>query len=492
MNENNSSSSRRLANVNIVISVLLGIFFLVAVNYLSYRHYIRKDLSLNQYYQLTPKSVEILKTLKEPIKITTYFLNSPIQTQVDGLLQEYQFKGGEKIKVERVDPAKNIERAEELAKKFKFTGEENLVIFEYKDRSKYISEKDLADFDAGNPMMGGSGPRKVRSFKGEQQFTSAIQTLLEGKAAKIYFTAGHAEKDLADTSAKGLSDIAVRLKGANLITETINLAQVGEVPKDADAIVIAGPKAPFNPAEIQAISLYLQAKGKLILMQDPKVQSGLEPLLEQFGMRFQNNYIITKAMMSLGSGMTAVSNEAIAIADSYADHPVSNFLKGYNFMIPGARSIEVIEGADSAIKSKVTSLVKTGVDSWGETNFTDKKPTFDVTTDIKGPLTAIALFDGGEVPGEGVNVVGTRLVAIGSSTFLVNNNIDGTSVDFITSLLNWMTKQETVLGISPKIPQEYSLNLSPMQMTSITWVSLVIIPGVTLIIGILVWYRRRR
>jgi len=215
MNENNASSSRRLANFNVVITVLLGLLILIAVNYLSYRHYIRKDYSLNQYYQLTPKSIEILKNLKEPIKITTYFLNSPIQSQVDGLIQEYQFKGGEKIKVERVDPVKNGERAEELAKKFKFTGEENLVIFEYKDRSKYITEKDLADFDGGNPMMGGGAPRKVRAFKGEQQFTSAIQTLLEGKASKIYFTTGHGEKDLAKSTAKGLSDLAIRMKGAN-------------------------------------------------------------------------------------------------------------------------------------------------------------------------------------------------------------------------------------------------------------------------------------
>ena len=492
MNENNASSSRRLANFNVVITVLLGLFILIAVNYLSYRHYIRKDFSLNQYYQLTPKSVEILKNLKEPIKITTYFLNSPIQSQVDGLIQEYQFKGGEKIKVERVDPVKNGERAEELARKFKFTGEENLVIFEYKDRSKYITEKDLADFEGGNPMMGGGAPRKVRAFKGEQQFTSAIQTLLEGKASKIYFTTGHGEKDLEDSSAKGLSDLAIRLKGANLLTETINLAQTGEIPKDTDAIVIAGPKTPFNAAEIELISLYLKEKGKVILMQDPQFVSGLELLLEQYGLKFQNNFIITKAMMSLGSGMTAVSNEAAAIAENYADHPASNFLKGYNFMIPGARGIQIIETADPAIKSKVTALVSTGDKSWGETNFLDKKPTFDPVTDLKGPNPAIALYDGGEVPGEGVNVVGTRVVAIGSSAFLINRNIDGTGVDFISSLINWMTKKETVLGISPKIPQEYALNLSPMQMTSITWMSLMIIPGATLFIGILVWYRRRR
>ncbi|MES2309485.1 MAG: GldG family protein [Verrucomicrobiota bacterium] len=486
-----SSTSRTIANVNVIISVVLALFILIAINYLGFRHYYRKDLSLNKYYDLSTKTVEILKNLKEPVKITTFFNNSEIQVQVEQLVLEYQFHGGDKVKVERVDPAKNLERAEELAKKFKFTGEENLVIFEYKDRSKYISEKDLAEFDMGNPMAGGA-PRKVKSFKGEQQFTSAIQTLIEGKASKVYFTSGHGEKEILDNSPKGLSDIATRIKGSNIEVESLNLGLSGEIPKDADALVIPGPKAMFNPAEVQIVARFLQEKGKVILMQDPQTTSGLEPLLEQYGMKFQNDIIITKAMMMLGGGMTAVSNEAAAIAASYADHPASNFLKGYNFMIPGARSLQILENADPAIKSKVTSLVKTGADSWGESNLIDKRPTFDPATDAKGPLTAVALFDGGEVPGEGVNVVGTRLVAIGSSLFLVNGKIEGTGIDFMTNLLNWMTKKETVLGISPKVPQEYSINLSPMQLQSVTVVSLIVIPGVALLIGIVVWYRRRR
>jgi ABC-type uncharacterized transport system involved in gliding motility auxiliary subunit len=487
-----SSTSRTIANVNVIVSVLLALFILIAVNYLGYRHYYRKDLSLNKYYDLSTKTVDILKNLKEPVKITTFFNTSEIQVQVEQLVLEYQFHGGDKIKVEKVDPAKNMERAEELAKKFKFTGEENLVIFEYKDRSKYVSEKDLAEFDMGNPMMGGGGPRKVKSFKGEQQFTSSIQTLIEGKASKVYFVSGHGEKEISDPSAKGLSDIATRIKGSNIEVEALNLALGGEIPKDADALVIPGPKAPFNPIEVQLVTRFLQEKGKVILMQDPQTVSGLEHLLEQYGMKFQNDLIFTKAMMMLGGGMTAVSNEAAAIASSYADHPASNFLKGYNFMIPGARSIHIIENADPSIKSKVTSLVKTGADSWGESNLTDKKPTFDTASDLKGPLTAVALYDGGEVPGEGVNVVGTRLVAIGSSAFLANRNMDGTGIDFITNLLNWMTKKETVLGISPKVPQEYAINLSPMQLQSVTVVALLIIPGVALIVGVLVWYRRRR
>lgn len=486
-----SAKSRRLGNFNLYFTVVLAFFILIAVNYLGFKHYWRKDFSLNKYFELSPKSIEVLKTLKEPVKITTYFLQSPIQPQVDGLIQEYQFRGGDKIQVEKIDVAKNPERAEELAKKFKFTQQENLVIFEYKDRSKYISEKDLAEFDNDNPMMGGGGPRKVRAFKGEQQFTSAIQTLLEGKASKVYFTTGHGEKDLADGSARGLSDLATRIKGSNLDPLPLNLSQTGEVPQDADAVVIAGPRSAFNSVEVQAIQKFLQQKGKVILMQDPDVTSGLEPLLEQYGLKFQNNIIISKAMMMIGE-MMASTQDRIAIADSYADHPTVNFLKGYNFAIYGARSVQVLDQVDPAIKSKVTSLVRTAADSWGETNFTDKKIAFDPATDHKGPLSVVALYDGGEVPGEAVNITGTRLLVIGSSLFIANRYLEGTSVDFITNALNWMTKKETVIGITPKIPQEYSLNLSPLQTRSVTLMALLVIPGACLVVGILIWYRRRR
>lgn len=486
-----SAKSRRLGNFNLYFTVILGVFILGGVNYLGFKHYWRKDFSLNKYFELSPKSIEVLKSLKEPVSITTFFLQSPIQPQVDGLIQEYQFRGGDKIKVEKVDVAQNPERAEELAKKFKFTGQENLVIFEYQDRSKYVSEKDLAEFDMGNPMMGGGGPKKVRAFKGEQQFTSAIQTLIEGKASKIYFTTGHGERDLSDTAASGIADLQTRIKGSNLDPHPLNLSQTGEVPTDADAVVIAGPRQPFNAVEVQAIAKYLAEKGKVMLFQDPTIVSGLEPILEQHGMKLQNNVIISKSMINLG-GMVAATQDKIAIAETYADHPTVNFLKGYNFAIYGARSLQVLDQADPSVKSKVTSLVQTGAESWGETNFTEKKVAFDAATDLKGPLTVVAVYDGGEVPGEGVNVAGTRLVVVGSSLFMINRYLEGTSVDFITNALNWMTKKETVLGINPKIPQEYSLNLSPLQTRSVTGMALLVVPGVWLVIGILIWYRRRR
>ncbi len=487
--EPTARTARFQGNFNLYLTVLLGIFILIAVNYLSYRHYWRKDYSLNKYYELSPKTITMLKNLQAPVKITTYLMHSSIGEQLEGLIREYQFHGGEKIQVERIDPMVNMDRAEELQKKFKFTGDENLVIFEYKDRNKYVSESQLAEFE----MMGfGGGPRRVKAFKGEPQFTSAIQTIVEGKAGKIYFTTGHGERDLADTRPVGYSDLAQRIKGENMEAIPLNLALTGEIPKDADAIVVSGPRTGFAPVEVQALATYLAQKGKVIMLQDPQVTSGLEPLMESYGIRLQNDMVITKGMTSMGNGMALMSVEAVAVGETYADHPCVRFLKGFNLQLTRARSLALVENAEPSVKSKVTELVKTGKDSWGETNLQERKVQFDASVDHAGPLLTAALYDGGEVPGEGVNVVGTRLMVIGTSSFLVNNSLSGTSVDFFTSALNWMTKREAAIGISPKIPQEYSLSLAPLQQRSVFLMSCVAIPMAALFLGIGIWYRRRR
>ena len=102
--------------------------------------------------------------------------------------------------------------------KLHFDGADHLVIFvPYKDKNHFVKEDDLFDI---NPMTG-----QVGAFKGEQQFTSALLSLIEGKASKVYFTEGHGEHSLQDTqSQNGYGLLEASLKGENMETSNLNLA----------------------------------------------------------------------------------------------------------------------------------------------------------------------------------------------------------------------------------------------------------------------------
>lgn len=477
--------ARFQGNVNNWITVILGFAIFFMVNYLGYRYYERKDLSQSRYYELSPKTIGLLNKLDSPVRITTYLASSELKGEIENLIKEYQFRGGKNIQVERIDPYLDMDRAEALQKKFNFGKDENLVIFEYKDRSKYISDSQLADYDNSGAMMG--RPPRLVAFKGEQQFTATIQSLMEGKPAKIYFLTGHGERELENlTSPSGYGELETRIKRENIECATLNLATVQELPKDADAVVIAGPKQPLSTTEVQAISNYLDQKGKVILLQDPETVSGLETLAEKFGIKIQNDWVVARSRL-LGTDVLVGP-----LGQTFADHPAVKALRSYTLQMSSARSVSASTTADKAVSSKVTELVKTPQGFWGETNLTDRKPQYDPNTDIAGPLCLAAVYDGGDIPNEGVSVAGTRFMVVGGSLFLANQNLDGVGVDFFSNSLNWMLKKEIAIGISPKVPQEYALNLSEPQLRTMYGLSMGAIPLVALVMGLFVWYSRRK
>jgi hypothetical protein len=234
--------SRRSAGRHSLARLVLAAFILVMVNYVGFKHFTHKDLSQSQFYTLSDKTVNVLKKLDSPITIYTFLdeQNAGQSEQVTNLLKEYQQAAGKNLAVEKIDPAYDIKRATDLQNQLHFNGSDHLVILQYKDRApRFVKEEDLFEI---NPLNG-----QVGAFKGEQQVTAAIVGLVEGKASKVYFTEGHGEHSVQDaTSAMGYGLLGQSLKNENVEIANLNLAQKGEVPADADAVVIARPTLSTN------------------------------------------------------------------------------------------------------------------------------------------------------------------------------------------------------------------------------------------------------
>jgi len=84
-----------------------------------------------------------------------------------------------------------------------------------------------------------------------------------------------------------------------------------------------------------------------------------------------------------------------------------------------------------------------------------------------------------------------RIVVAGDSLFLGNSAIEaGANRDFAGLAINWLIEREHLLAIAPRTVTEYRINLSRAEMTSITWLLLLVLPGGTLGLGLL-WWRRQ-
>jgi ABC-type uncharacterized transport system involved in gliding motility auxiliary subunit len=489
----NARSSRRSAGMHSMVKLVLAAVILVLVNFYAFKHYAHKDLSHSQYYTLSPKTVEVLHKLSSPLHVYT-FVNVPGGApEIDNLLREYQFAGGQNVVVEKIDPDYDVKRAIDLQKQLHFDGKDQLVILEYKDHSpRFVKLEELYDV---NPMTG-----SVSGFKGEQQITAAILSLVEGKPAKVYFTEGHGEHSIHDEQSRtGFGNIATALKGDNVEPESFSLASKGEVPADADALVIAGPTIAFSALEADAIDHYLANNGKLYILLDPYRSSGLENVLKKYGISYDDDLVLARYGTEAGEATLPL---ALIAQGGFSSHPITAKLaqSGLQMLIQKVRSIEIPNQPAGQPPSKTQFLLQTGPESWGWITRSSSgsenisKLTYNKTLDLPGPLTIAAAYDGGTTtdPDTKATMPATRVVAVGCSTFLQADAENSVAVNFFTNGIDWMVKKDAVLDIAPKKPTDYGLTVNPVSFRTTFWITVVFLPLACLIVGIVTWFSRRK
>src|SRR5262249_49100518 len=105
----------------------------------------------------------------------------------------------------------------------------------------------------------------------EQDLTNALIKVLNPTKKKIYFMAGHGEKDPASPSSDsaGFNEVATALRLDNYEVDKLVLAQTTELPADATIVVLAGPKTDLLETEVPRLEAYLAKAGKLLVLLDP-------------------------------------------------------------------------------------------------------------------------------------------------------------------------------------------------------------------------------
>ena len=58
--------------------------------------------------------------------------------------------------------------------------------------------------------------------------------------------------------------------------------------------------------------------------------------------------------------------------------------------------------------------------------------------------------------------------------------------------LNWLLKREQLIAVSPKLPQEFHLDMTPNEARGVYALVIVGMPLVVALLGLAVWARRRK
>lgn len=489
--------SRFQIGLNVLLQLLIFTAIVLMVNYLSFRHFKRWDLSRDQKYALSSQTRNLLAGLKKPVRAVIFFSSAAeIAPDVSALLREYEFASNKKFSTEVVDPFRSFTRASELQAKYKFGANENILILDYDGRSKFINATEMAEFETGQVQ-----PR-LTAFTGEQAITSALVQLTEEKPSKIYLTAGHGEPAL---DAQELKVFKESLDRQNIEAAALRLLDVSSIPDDARSVIIVGPKYDFSELEMKLLADYWQKKGRIFVLLDPFAKTPrLADWLSQKGIAPQDDRVIRTATMlevdpATGSPQLktgTVTKAVFVVMDSQT--ALTNDLVGLSKPLPGATaSLTIDRSKETSEKVKLIPVLESAEGFWGETDNTgmgDRAPFFDRKKDRIGPLTLAAALEQGGVTDDRVKVETSRLVVVGNSEMLTNNGYrdsDGVTVDLAMNAINWLLDREELVGIAPKVKQNTTLNLDEQQLGQIALAVMGIVPGIVALLGLVSWWQRR-
>jgi ABC-type uncharacterized transport system involved in gliding motility auxiliary subunit len=465
-----------------VVGIILVAALLVMANWLGYRHYVRGDWTKAKMYSLSDKTLNIVKDIKDDVKITVFMTPStPLFTETKELLDRYKAKSP-KISVEYIDPERDPLRTRTLAQEFGVSAA-NTVVFASGANKKYVTSDQLAEYDYSGMQMG--QPPTMKGFKGEEQFTSAIFAVVNPKTPKIYFTQGHGELDPESMSQDGISQLKEMLKRDNLEVAKTSLLS-GQTPGDADLIVIAGPKVPFAEQEKTALTAYLDMGGRLLALLDPVITAqqrpaGLDDLLKGRGVQLNSDVVLDPAKRLPFVSLASV------YADEFRSHPVVDRMQRMAVLLPLARSVATVTapGATSSI------LLVTSDQGWGETNLAELLKSGQANKDDKDTQAPVPL--GVAAQSETDKEKGWRLIVFGNSQFIGDGQISNVgNVNLALNAVNWLVKREAAIGIAPRSPEQVHLYLSAAQLRNTFLISLVGLPLAGIVLGVVVWLRRRR
>lgn len=473
---------------NVVLSTLILLAIVLMLNYLASRHFWRLPLSFHAQTELSPLTHRVLNSITNPVKVIVFFeKQEPMFDSVWSLLKEYRF-ACPRLTVEAVDYLASPGAAQEIQTKYKLRSlaDKDLVIFECQGRTRMVAAGELSELDTSALMSGRSKEVKRTHFKGEMMFTSALLTVINPRQLKACYLQGHGEHNLeSDDKAFGYSKFKEVLRDNNIELQAMRIDAAAEIP-DCQLLIIAGPRDPYLHDELAKIDRYLKQGGRLwIMLNHMGVERalGLEQMLESWGVQVGRNAVFDDEHTITRSDM---------VVSQFGGHPITKPLVDASLYMVLPRSVSKIKTASSSEGLQVEVLATTGEKGRIATDIRNGE-IYQSSQDFVGTVPIMAAVEKGGLRGVSADRGATRLVVVGDSVFMANNAVEQVANrQFANLALNWLLARNELLGeLGPRPIKEYRLIVTKSQMNNLRLGLLAGMPGSILLLGAVVWLRRR-
>ena len=444
--------------INAVVMCILMLALVVLGNWIIARKDWKYDATKNKSFTLSPLSVNAVKELKQPVKITSFYTyadDDAGRNKMKTLLDDYK-KHSDKLEVKIVDPMRNLPLVRQYG------------------------------IERNGTTIVESGSQKITvSTTNEEDITNAILKLSSSKQAVLYFLQGHKEPSISDFEAGGFSAIVEELKKSNYeIKELGDLAAKGKIPDDCTALIVATPTVALLDHEVKAILDYLATGGRALLLDDPRADASMSKLLTPYHVQTAGDILVDNECNFPLAGPVVP-----CIAPKQGTPVARDFDSRAVLFFPEAKSLSYQSDQDT--KATYTVATESSNTSWGETD--KERAELDESKDKKGPLTVGLLIT---KPVEGANQKSkeTKIAIYSDASFAQNQFVNWSPWNYrlVANSIAWLTEQENLIHLPPKAAQGDVMMLSSTQINSILLLGVIGLPLIVLVTGIVVWMRRKK
>lgn len=488
-------------NVTLMIAIALGIF--LGICYLASlpKFRARVDYTKDQAFSLSPMTVDLLTSLEKEIEVLC-LSHRPYGMDLTGMptverkvmnyagkvLEEYAISSGGKLKLEVLDRDRDNLRVQEINQEIGLGSDNTVVILCGSNRMDLVP-MDLARIDRGgvDPTTNVIQPAKVISYRTEAAITAAILSVMEDVKPKAYITTGRREAGLEDMSGEGITVATNLLRWANFEVEELKLYSDPVVPADCTVLVILGPKDDCSAEEIAAIRTYLLEGGRLFLALSPESSSSLEEILPDFGISL-NRAITCKEPAGMVLSEEEGYRKSLIYATGFSpDSRITRSFADSDSFVQFYKAGAVNRSADDL---DVQELVWTPTDCWGDkpTQGAEGNYFYDSVSEEMGSRVIGVACSGKEAYAD------AKMVFFAETHFYTNEfrQRAKANMPIFSNSLNWLAARDYLLSIPPKTPYESRVDLTEEEFNEIGLYVVLIIPCVAALLGVAVWWLRRR
>lgn len=454
----------------IAVVLVIAVFLNLAVSSLP-DSYTTVDVTSQKLYSLTATTKKMLKELSEDVTIYVINAENNQDTLVGKTLESYADLS-DHIEVVYKDPVVSPDFYKEYTDSISI----NSLIVECGDRFQVINYSDLYAYDFNSSTY----QQTVSGYDAEGLLTSAIAYVTGENTSAVYRLEGYGEQTLEPAFSDGV-------KKENVVLENLTLLTSEGVPENATGVMILSPTNDLNEDDAQKLIDYLNRGGKIFLSTSYK---------EHFSEEMPN---LTKVLnyfgLSIGDGLIVEQDESMMyqsplylLPEVEADSLTQNvFGKTYDFvMMPYTQPILI----DETEGVTVTQLLSTSQSAYSKTGLNESGELKKADGDPEGPFAVGVHVEkalDSEKTAEIIVYSSDMLFTEVSNRYTMDNNLT-----LFTNAMSTMVGKTESISIPVKSYQAEVVTVPMASSVRLAVLFMGIIPAASLVIGIVIWVRRKK